>query len=170
MAEAKLRRAEALARLKRASRGELLRECASSGLTQDELGALIGTDARGVRRLQRKGRVRADRLDLMVALQNLSPSLQRRETVSVNTVDVVQLGLTSPARTSKPEARDGVEAEDAPSPADAMAKRVGRQLLSDPSVASDRSLLRVGESASHLAHNQEIPRSTRGPATNKEAA
>lgn len=54
---------------RRAGRARLLRACAASGLNQDELGALVGTTARGVRRLLRRDRKRADRLDLLCALE-----------------------------------------------------------------------------------------------------
>jgi hypothetical protein len=57
------------ARPKGAGRARLLRACAASQLTQDELGALVGTTARGVRRLLRCNRKRADRLDLLCAIE-----------------------------------------------------------------------------------------------------
>ena len=68
---AKLRPLAKATRPLSAGRATLLRACNDSGLTQEQLGRLIGTDARGVRRLQRKGRKRADRLDLLCAIQDL---------------------------------------------------------------------------------------------------
>jgi len=46
----------------------LRRACAASGLTQAELGALIGVDDSGVRKRLRV-RVRPDRLDLLDAIE-----------------------------------------------------------------------------------------------------
>jgi len=59
------------ARPKAAGRGRarLLAACRASGLTQAELGALIDTTDRGVRRLLRRDRKRADRLDLLDAIE-----------------------------------------------------------------------------------------------------
>ncbi len=69
----KLRQKATVARPERAGRSRLLRACNESGLTQEQLGRLVGTDDRGVRRLLRRDRVRADRLDLLVAIERLSP-------------------------------------------------------------------------------------------------
>jgi len=52
-----------------AARSRLLAACRMSGLTQVELGALIGTTDRGVRRLLRRNRKRADRLELLCAVE-----------------------------------------------------------------------------------------------------
>lgn len=52
-----------------AGRAMLLRACAASGLTQAEQGALVGIEARSVRKLLRRDRKRVDRLDLLVALE-----------------------------------------------------------------------------------------------------
>lgn len=59
------------ARPVRAGRGRarLLNACRESGLTQPELGELVGITDRGVRRLQRRDRKRPDRLDLLVAIE-----------------------------------------------------------------------------------------------------
>lgn len=46
----------------------LRRVCAASGLTQAELGHLIGVDDSGVRKRLRE-RARPDRLDLLVAIE-----------------------------------------------------------------------------------------------------
>ena len=46
----------------------LRRTCAASGLTQTELGALIGVDDSGVRKRLRE-RARPDRLDLLDAIE-----------------------------------------------------------------------------------------------------
>lgn len=60
------------ARLLRAGRARLLEACRSSKLSQAELGALVGTTDRGVRRLLRRNRKRADRLDLLCAIEAAS--------------------------------------------------------------------------------------------------
>ncbi len=49
---------------------QLRRRANDSGLTQEAMGARIGTDAKGVRRLLAHGRKRADRLDLFFALNS----------------------------------------------------------------------------------------------------
>lgn len=65
----KLRLVEGPARPVRAGRARLLQVCRESGLSQAEMGELVGTTDRGVRRLLRPHRKRADRLDLLVALE-----------------------------------------------------------------------------------------------------
>lgn len=55
-----------------AGRARLLAACRASGLTQPELGALVGTTDRGVRRLLRRNRKRPDRLDLLCAVEAAS--------------------------------------------------------------------------------------------------
>lgn len=67
MSEAKLRTAPTRTRALSVSR--LRRRACASGLTQEEMGQRIGTDAKGVRRLLAHDRKRADRLDLFFALE-----------------------------------------------------------------------------------------------------
>lgn len=68
----KLLTLRAIDRPKSAGRARLLQACRASGLNQLELGRLIDTDDRGVRRLLRRDRKRADRLDLLCAVEALA--------------------------------------------------------------------------------------------------